>query len=485
MTDACDLSAVDARRLIAQRQLSPVELLESCLSRIEQVNPAVNAIVTLAKERARTEARAAEEAVIRGAPLGLLHGLPAAIKDLNETAGIRTTFGSPLHRDHVPVEDDVIVARLRQQGTVVLGKTNAPEFGIGSNTTNPVFGPTGNPFQPSLTCGGSSGGAGVALATSMVPIANGSDSGASIRNPAAFCGIVGLRPTPGLVSNPRRALSLSTSGVQGPMGRTVGDVALLLAAMAEHDPGDMLSHPVDPLSFLDLRRLDPSSLRVGFSEDFGFAPVDQAVRETFRRRIADLAPHVAACDPVEFRMATLERAYWGIRALYLVAGSHERFLTHGEALGRNMVDNMQAGLAMSAADIAWAAAEQGRIARDFQFVFDHHDIIVTPAANVMPFSHALDHPETLDGRAARHYAEWYSISYAVTTVAHPAIAMPAGLDAQGTPFGLQVIGRRHQDKRLLEVALALESLFASLPGTHRPVPNLEALASAPPLGAGA
>lgn len=221
MVRPCDLTATEARRLIGEGKLSPVELLESCIERIEAVNPAVNAVVTTAYEQARAEAKEAEAAVKRGDPLGLLHGLPAVIKDLNDTKGIRTTYGSPLYQDHVPDRDDPVVARMRRHGAVILGKTNSPEFGVGSNTTNRVFGPTANPFDTNRTSGGSSGGAGVALATNMTPLANGSDSGSSIRNPAAFCGVIGLRPTPGLVASDRRVIGLTTNGVQGPMGRTV------------------------------------------------------------------------------------------------------------------------------------------------------------------------------------------------------------------------------------------------------------------------
>ncbi len=482
MTQACDLTAAEARRLIGERRLSPVELLDSCIARTEAVNPALNAIVTKAYDRARVEARTAEAAVMSGEMLGVLHGLPAVIKDLNDTAGIRTTYGSPAYEHHVPTSDDPIVARMRRQGAVVFGKTNSPEFGVGSNTTNRVFGPTGNPFNPSLTCGGSSGGAGVALATAMASIANGSDSGASIRNPAAFCGVAGLRPTPGLVPSDRRVIGLSTNGVQGPMGRTVADNALLLAAIAAYDNRDMLSRPIDPSAFCALRCVDVSGLRVAISEDLGFAPVDQIVRETFRKKLKAFSHVFATCEDCDVGMQNAEMAYWGMRGLYFLAGSKKRYDDDKESLDANLRWNIEDALNSSPADLAAALAEQTRTYQKFQSVFDRYDVLITPAVNVLPFPHRISHPEILEGRPARHYSEWYSVTYGISLVGHPAIAIPAGLDSQGTPFGLQVVGSRFGDHRLLEVAQALEHVLSDYTETRRPLPDLDALSKAPPLG---
>ncbi|KAH8807349.1 amidase [Xylogone sp. PMI_703] len=481
MTQPCDLTATEARRLIGEGKLSPVDLLESCIARIEAVNPAVNAVVTTAYEQARAEAREAEAAVKRGDPLGILHGLPAVIKDLNDTKGIRTTYGSLLYENHIPDSDDSVVARMRRHGAIILGKTNSPEFGTGSNTTNRVFGPTANPFNTSLTCGGSSGGAGVALATNMAPLASGSDSGSSIRNPAAFCGVTGLRPTPGLVASDRRVIGLSTNGVQGPLGRTVADVALFLAAIAEFDSRDMLSRPVDPSVFATLKRVDVSSLRVAVSEDLGFAPVDQVVRKVFRQRLGVFSSSFAVCDDYDVPMKNAEMAYWGVRGLHLLAGHKKLYDEHRDKLEPNLLFNIEDSLKSSSADMAAALAEQTHIYQEFQTVFDHYDILITPAVNVLPFPHQVYYPETVDGRPARHYAEWFSIAYGISLVGHPAISIPAGLDPQGTPFGLQIVGPRFGDHRLLEIAQALESLLATYPETHRPVPDTTALSRAPRL----
>ena len=473
----CGLTATEARRLIGERKLSPVDLLEACIAQIEAINPQINAVVTKSYERARLEAKEAERAISEGRSLGLLHGLPAVIKDLNETKGIRTTYASPLFKDHVPTSDDPVVARLRQQGAIIVGKTNSPEFGVGSNTTNRVFGATCNPFLLDRTAGGSSGGAGAALATNMAPIANGSDSAASIRNPAAFCGVVGLRPSPGLVASSSRKMGLSNNGVEGPMGRTVEDVALLLAAMAKYDSRDMMSRPIDPSTFTSLRSVDVASLKVAVSEDLGFAPVDQIVRRTFHEKCQTFSSAFAACDEAKTKMTGAEEAYWGVRGIHILASHHTKYEEHAEALGENVVFNIEDALKTDSITYARAFAEQTRIYQDLQSVFDEYDVLITPAVNVLPFEHSISHPTTLDGRPARHYLEWCSILYAISLVGHPAISLPAGLDAQGTPFGLQVIGARFGDHRLLEIAQALESLLQSHPKTCRPLANLAALSS--------
>src|SRR5215472_733238 len=286
MAELCDLGAVELRQLIGRKAISPVELLESCLRRIEAVNPALNAITATVIDRAKAEAKAAEKAVLAGDALGPLHGLPIGIKDLNETGGLKTTWGSPIYKDYVPEKDERMVAAVRRAGAIVVGKTNVPEFGAGANTNNPVYGPTGNPFDPARICGGSSGGSAVALATSMLPTCTGSDTGGSLRIPAAFCGIVGFRPTPGLVASERRPLGWTPLSVQGPMGRSVADTLLLLQAQVSDDARDPLAAPVDAQEFSAPRLVDLSTLRVAVTEDFGgVLPLDPRIRATFRERV--------------------------------------------------------------------------------------------------------------------------------------------------------------------------------------------------------
>ncbi|MBS0641055.1 MAG: amidase, partial [Proteobacteria bacterium] len=290
MSEPCDLTAVEARRLIGQKKLSAVELLESCIGRIEAVDHAVNCMVARDFARARTAAKAADAATARGDDLPPLHGLPVGIKDLEPTEGLRTTWGSPLFRDHVPTADCKMVAGIKRAGGIVIGKTNTPEFGAGANTRNAVYGATGNPFDPAKTCAGSSGGSAVALATGMAPLCSGSDTGGSLRNPAAFCGIVGYRPTPGLVTSERRLHGWSVLPVLGPMARTVADTALLLSTMASDDSGDPLATTVhgqtvrSPEQFYPLPDIDLSKLRVALTPDFGFAPTESIVRSAFAEK---------------------------------------------------------------------------------------------------------------------------------------------------------------------------------------------------------
>jgi Asp-tRNA(Asn)/Glu-tRNA(Gln) amidotransferase A subunit family amidase len=289
MTEPCDLSAVELRRLIGARRLSPVELMRSCIARTEATNPAVNALVATDFERGLAQAAAAEAAVMRGDALGPLHGLPVGIKDLNDTAGLRTTYGSPLFRDHVPDKDERLVAAIRQAGGIVVAKTNTPEFGTGGNTTNDVYGATGNPFDPALSCGGSSGGSGVALALSMLPLCHGSDTGGSLRKPAAWCGVVGFRPTPGLVASERRRLGLSTLGVQGPMARDVADTTLFLSVLASGDSRDPMAVPgLDAAALAVPPAVDPARLRVAWSVDLGFTPIAPSIRRVFEDRVRRL-----------------------------------------------------------------------------------------------------------------------------------------------------------------------------------------------------
>ena len=288
MGELCDLSAVELRRAIGARQISPVELLESCISRIGQVNPRLNAVTATCFERARTEARASEARVRRGEDLGVLEGLPLGVKDLNETEGLRTTWGSPIWKDHVPARDERMVAACRGAGAIVVGKTNVPEFGAGANTTNSVYGPTPNPFDLARICGGSSGGSAVALAASMLPICTGSDTGGSLRTPAALCGVVGFRVSPGTVPTERRPLGWTNISVQGPMGRDVADTALLLAAQIRSEGADPLARGIDPALLRHPEPADLAALRLAVSTDLGFAIVDRRIRAAFDDRIAPI-----------------------------------------------------------------------------------------------------------------------------------------------------------------------------------------------------
>ncbi len=479
-TELISLSAVALRRLIGSKAISPVELLDACIERIEAVNPAVNAITATCFDAAREAAKAAEQAVMNGQPLGLLHGLPLGVKDLEDTAGLLTTYGSPMSRGNVPKHDALLVERLRAAGAVLVAKTNVPELGAGANTRNPVWGATGNPFDPDLNAGGSSGGSAAALACDMLPVCTGSDTGGSLRIPASKCGVVGMRPSPGLVPNSRRLLGWTPISVVGPMGRDVADAALQLAATAGQSATDPLSYAVDPLAFALPPSVDPATLRIGYTEDFGCCDVDPGIRQTFRARIAELSRIVHTCEPVEFDLGDVHRCFDVIRAESFVAGLRDAYARAPSALGPNTRANYEMGAKMSLADSAWAQVEQTNIFRRFQQVFARYDVIVSPTTPVSPFPWTQLYATEIDGKAQENYYRWLALTYVVTLTTHPALSLPCGVDHAGMPFGLQIVGPFRGDMKTLAVSQALEFAFAASPTLRRPRPDLARLAQPNP-----
>jgi amidase len=476
MTELCDLGAVELRAMIGAKEISPVELLDSCLSRIASANPTLNAVTATCIERARDEAKAAERAARAGEALGPLHGLPIGIKDLNETAGLRTTWGSPLYADYVPEKDERMVAAVRKAGAIVVGKTNVPEFGAGANTNNPVYGPTGNPFDPKRICGGSSGGSAVALATAMLPLCTGSDTGGSLRIPAAFCGIVGYRPSVGLIASERRPVGWTPITTQGPMGRTVGDTALLLAAQVSDDSRDPLAFPAEPADYAVPPPVDLSRLRVAVSEDLGFIPLDPGIRKTFRERVALFRSAFKSCEQRDPDMTGADEAFAALRAMNFLAAHRERYEKHRGKLGPNIVANYEEGLKMSAADIARGQVLATRIYRAFQEFFREVDLLICPTVPVPPFPLEQRYVAEIDGKALPTYYSWLAPTYALSLTGHPSLSLPCGLEPTGTPFGLQLCGPARSDRFLLGAAHALERHLARDPRTARPLPDLARLA---------
>lgn len=473
-------SAVELRRLIGIREISPVELLEACIARIAAYNPAINAITATCFERARKEARAAEQAVLRNQPLGLLHGLPLGVKDLEATEGLLTTYGSPLFRNHVPTSDNVLVARLRAAGAIVVGKTNIPEMGAGANSRNAVWGATGNPFNPNLNAGGSSGGSAAALAADFLPLCTGSDTGGSLRIPAAKCGVVGFRPSPGVVPNSRKLLGWTPISVVGPMGRTVADACLQLAASAGVSVTDPLTYPVDADAFRVPPQADLSALRVGYTEDFGCCAVDDGIRRAFRGKIAAMRHLFRRCDEIRFDLGDVHRCFDVLRAESFVAGLHEAYQRDPAALGPNTRANYEMGAKMSLADSAWAQAEQNRILQRFQQAYEAYDVILSPTTPVSPFAWTRLYADTINGEKQPNYYRWLALTYVITLTTHPAISLPCGTDEAGMPFGLQLTGRFRRDLDTLSAAQALETAFAASPALRRPVPDLSQIPPATP-----
>ena len=467
-------SARELRRMIGERRVSPVELMDACIARIEALNPAINAIAATDFERAREAARAAEAAVMRGETLGPLHGLPLGVKDLQDTAGLLTTSGNIGRRHHVPLHDNALVARLRAAGAIVTAKTNVPDMGAGANTRNAVWGATGNPFNPALNAGGSSGGSAAALAVDMLPLCTGSDTGGSLRIPAALCGVVGLRPTPGRVANDARPLGWSVISVLGPMARDVPDTALMLQACSGHDARDPLSvdsaTPCWPLQQVDLR-----SLRIGFTEDFGVCAVDASIRRTLRDRVAALQRMGVQCEPLHLSLDDADRIFDILRAESFYAGYAETLARAPETIAPHVRANIEMAGAMTLADRAWAHVAQTRLSRQVSKAFEHLDLILAPTSPVSPFPWTELYAQQVDGQPMRTYYQWLALTYVTTLSTHPSLALPCGLDEAGMPFGLQVLGPLHADARLLAAAAALEQAFEADPRLRRPRPDLSAL----------
>lgn len=472
MTEPCDLGAVELRRRIGSRELSPRELLENCLQRIRDLNPHLNAFVNLCEERALQDAEAAEGAVMAGAPLGLLHGLPLGVKDLNHVAGLPTTFGSPLFANDVPEADEGVVARMRAEGAIVVGKTNVPEHGFGATTDNPLFGTTNNPFDPTLSAGASSGGTAVALATGMVPLAMGSDFAGSLRTPASFCGITGFRPSPGIVAQTRRPFAYSPFDVEGPMGRSAADCRLLLAAMAHRDPRDPLSLDPDSALRMPPQPVDLATLRVAVSEDLGFAPVSRAVRTAFREKIRAITAAFPRCEDAAPDMTDADRAFYVLRGVGFVADFKPMCAENPDAFGPTITDELERAATLTLDDVGWAEKRRTELLAGAQAFFESHDLLITPAASVAPFPHEDQYPAQIDGEDMGGYLRWEAIAYGVTLLANPAVVIPAGYGPGGMPMGLQLVGPARRDAWLLDVAHALEERFRGDGELGRPLPDL-------------
>jgi len=475
MPDLCDLTATELRTMIGRKDISPVELVESCIERIESIDGRLNAIVTKSYDRARDEARDAEKAVLDGEELGLLHGLPLGIKDLETTAGIRTTSGSKLYADHIPAHDQGVVANMRGAGGIIIGKTNTPEFGAGANTRNLVFGATGNPFDPVKTCGGSSGGSAVALATGMVPLASGSDYGGSLRTPASFCGVVGLRPSPGLVAAEGRPVGLLPFSVLGPMGRTVDDAYMLLQAQAGPNPHDPFATAANDELYAPLEAADLGSIRAMVSADLGAAPLSNAYRDIFSARTALFRHHFAAAIDANPDFTDGHNCFEVLRGVNFVAAHGARVRDHRDQLSPNVVDNVDRGLAYSLADVAEAHLQQSRIARHWLDLFGDVDVVICPAASSTPFPHDQWSVTEIDGTSMETYMRWLAITYLPTMALACGAVIPCGLDHAGMPFGIQILSAPGNDRLVAEVAKGLESVLARHDATKRPLPDLAAL----------
>jgi len=457
--DLCFTPATELVKLYRVRKVSPLEVVQAVLARVDQVNPQVNAYVTIARESALKAARAATRALRRGAKLPPLHGVPVSIKDLEPTKGIRTTWGSKIFEHHVPEEDALIVERLKAAGAIVVGKTNTPEFGAGANTFNAVFGATHNPWNLVLTCGGSSGGAAVALATGMGPIAQGSDLGGSLRIPAAFCGVVGFRTTPGLVPDYPKELAWDSLSVSGPMARTVVDTALMLSVMAGPDDRAPLSYAVDTREFLRaVRNPSVEGWRVAWTPDLsGLIPVDAEVANVAEGAIKifrSLGAKVEAACPDFSEVNDIVLATRGLSMVALHADKLARW--KGE-MQKGLVWNIEQGLRLTPQEIARGEKLRTALWHRVRTFMETRDLLILPTVAVPPFPVEQPYPSEINGKPLDNYTQWFFLTYGVSVTGLPAISVPCGFTQGGLPVGLQIVGRRRQEAAVLTAAAAFEA----------------------------
>jgi amidase len=446
-------SARELASMIKSRAVSPVEVLDAHLAVIARINPRLNAIVTLATDKALQQALATEAAIMRGDTLGPLARIPIAIKDLTPTAGIRTTYGSTLYRDNVPDEDAEIVQRLKTAGAIVLGKSNTPEFGAGAHTVNAVFGVTRNPWNDARSPAGSSGGSAVAVATGMAALAQGTDFGGSVRVPAAFCGIVGIRPTPGLTPNYPAPLAWDFGQVHGPLARSAEDAALMLDAMTGLSRASPISvAPPWPSAFAEVARCeDARGLRIAYAPDIAGVGVDAEIEAICRKAARGLEQAGAAVEEIAFDVSDGRAPYQTWRGAWMVGRQFSR-LARLEEFGTNLKGNVQAGFKVTALDIAAAEEKRQEVFQRFRKLFERYDVLLTPAAPVKPFPVEMNFPDEINGRKLDNYVDWIACTFLITLVSLPAASVPAGLTHDRLPCGLQIVAPRFQEPLILSIA---------------------------------
>ncbi len=470
MSDLCFLSALELAALIRAKTVSAQEVMRAHLRQIERVNPRVNAIVTLVAEQALDNARIADQAQALGPKrrkkMGPLHGLPVAHKDLFETAGIRTTFGSRIFKNHVPDRDAIIVERAKRAGAITIGKTNTPEFGAGAQTFNEVFGATANPYDLTKTCGGSSGGSAVALACGMVPLADGSDHASSLRNPAAFCGVVGLRPAPGRVPTAPASNPWSTMSVDGPMARSVADLALYLSVIAGPDPRSPISISESRTKFArDLGR-DFKNTRVAWFRDLGGVPFERRILDIVNAQKKIFEGLGCTVEEAEPDWSGAADSYSVLRALGYVGAHSENLRNHRNLLKDTIVWQVEEGRKLSAEQIARATAQRAQLWERMRAFMDRYEFFVLPTTQALPFDIRQPYVTEIEGVKMDSYIDWMRSCFYITMVETPAISLPCGFTPEGLPIGLQIVGRHRDEWGLLQMAYAFEQ--AAHIGTRKP-----------------
>lgn len=466
----CFCNATDLVRGLRAREFSAVELMEAHIAQIEKVNPAVNAVVTFLPEQAMERAREADAVLAQGDMVGPLHGLPMLHKDTNDTAGIRTTYGSRIFREHVPARSALLIERAHRAGAIPLGKTNVPEFGAGSQTFNALFGATRNPYDLTKTCGGSSGGQAVALACGMTPVADGSDMGGSLRNPASFCNVVGFRPSPGRVPTWPALVGWFGIAVQGPMARTVEDVALLLSVMAGPDPRCPISIAERGSIFTRPLERDFAGVRVAYSPDLGELPVDPRVRHVIEEKLSvfrDLGCRVEQASP-DFRDADEIFKVW--RAWRFHVGFADLLPKHRDLMKDTVIWNIEQGARLTGPQIGQAERKRTELFMRLHDFMETYTYLILPVSQVPPFPVEQEYVTEIDtgqGVAKMEtYIDWMKSCSYISVTGHPAISVPCGFTREGLPVGVQIVGRHQDDFGVLQLAHAFEQ--ATRTGERRP-----------------
>ena len=441
---------------IRSKQRSAVELTTAHLAEIARTNPKLNAIVTLTDTTALARAREADEATARGECWGPLHGVPVVHKDLLDTKGLRTTYGSKIYAHHIPLEDSIIVARMQAAGAITLGKTNTPEFGAGSQTYNEIFGATRNPFDSSKTCGGSSGGSAVALATGMAALATGTDLGGSLRNPASFCGVVGLRPSAGRVPNWPTAAAWFPLDVHGPMARNVSDLALLLSVIAGPDPRCPISITQSGSIFAPPLEASMKGKRIAFFSDLGGIPFEVEVKECITAQSKVFQQLGCIVEQAEPNLAGADESFRILRALNAVINHAGRIASNPGVIKQTLVHEVQQGQDMGASEVGRAEKLRTELFHRARLFFDRYDAFVLPTVQVLPFPVEQPYVNEINGIALGSYIEWMKSCYLISATGHPAISVPGGLSTSGLPIGMQIVGKHQGERALLEIAHAYE-----------------------------
>jgi amidase len=437
--------------------VSAVEVVEASLARVEQLNAGINAVVTL-NDRAVDEARALDERLSRGETPGLLCGLPVGIKDVTPVAGLRTTFGSVIYKDYIPPEDALVVGRLRDAGAIILGKTNCPEFAAGGNTFNEVFGRTRNPWDRTKSAGGSTGGGAAALAAGMIALAEGTDLGGSLRIPASFCGVVGLRPSPGLVPTHPIDWVWDTMQVTGPMARTAEDVALMLQAVSGPSDWSPLCQPTAGRDFVGaVRAGHRRGLRVAYCADLAGIGVDSDIERVCREAAFSLRDGGAQVEDIDLDLSFARPAFLALRGLWFVAQMYPR-LDQLPRFGANVAGNVRSGLETTTKDLAAAEQARGRVWHLFRELFGRFDHLVTPCMAVPPFPVEQNYPDTVAGRKMETYVDWIAPTFVLSLTGLPVASVPAGLDARSLPVGLQIVGPVQGEEAVLALAHRIQQM---------------------------